>query len=626
MEKNRFKTILSLCLLNILTINAIFNLIKAKILLTYGEINNITLMRSLFPLIPYIKKQKYKLITGTIFVIISISLQSIYPLVIGNSIDAISKGDTSFSYLNYGLLSVGLIFAGGVFLFLTRRTIIVASREIENDLRRDFFDHLQKLPKSFYDNNSTGDLMAHATNDINNIRNFLGPGIMYSIQTLLRTVVTLTIMFSIAFKLSLIALVPLPLISFFVYKVMKSVYGRSQRVQEAFSGLTTKVQENFSGIRVMKSYVREDSEIKDFNLISADYQKKNLSLARIQAYAFPMMFLLTGLSIIIVIYFGGVDVINGKLTIGNVTEFIVYLGQLTFPMIAFGWVINLVQRAAPSMERLMKIRNIEPDIQDNNRTNRNIKNEDILGTVEFNNVSFKYPDTENYVLKNINLKIERGSSLGIIGHTGCGKSTLINLIPRIYDITEGNILLDGYDIRNIPLEVLRTSIGTVPQESFLFSDTIESNVGYSAETIDEANLIKSSELAGLYKDVNLFPEKFKTIVGERGVTLSGGQKQRTSIARAIYKTPKVLILDDSLSAVDTNTEEEILQGLKEVMKDRTTIIISHRISTLKNLNNIIVIENAQIKEQGTHEELLAKNGIYYNIHIKQLLEEEIEEM
>ena len=337
-----------------------------------------------------------------------------------------------------------------------------------------------------------------------------------------------------------------------------------------------------------------------------------------------MMFLLTGLSIIIVIYFGGVDVINGKLTIGNVTEFIVYLGQLTFPMIAFGWVINLVQRASPSMDRLMKIRNTKPDIQDNDSTINNISN--ILGTIEFKNVSFKYPDTDNYVLKDINLKIEKGSSLGIIGHTGCGKSTMINLIPRIYDTTDGVILIDDKDIKEIPLEILRTSVGVVPQESFLFSDSIENNIGYSADSIDEINLEKSSKLAGLYKDVNLFPDKFKTVIGERGVTLSGGQKQRTSIARAIYKTPKVLIMDDSLSAVDTNTEEEILQGLKEVMNDRTTIIISHRISTLKNLDKIIVIEDAQIKEQGTHEELLSKNGIYYNIHVKQLLEEEIEEM
>ncbi len=583
-------------------------------------------MKSLYPLIPYLKSQKVKLILGTIFVSISIFLQSLYPLVIGNAVDEISKGTTEVSYLNYALLSVGLILLGGVFLFLTRRTIIVASREIENDLRRDFFSHLQNLPKSFYDKNTTGDLMAHATNDISNIRNFLGPGIMYSIQTFLRTVVTLIIMFSIAVKLSLIALIPLPLISILVYKVMKSVYGRSQRVQEAFSGLTTKVQENFSGIRVMKSYVREDSEIEHFNKVSADYQSKSLSLARIQSYSFPMMFLLTGLSIILVIYFGGVDVINGKLTLGNVTEFMVYLGQLTFPMIAFGWVINLVQRAAPSMDRLMKIRNTEPEIKNNESINDEIEEEDITGSIEFKNVSFKYDGTDNYILKNINLKIKNGSSLGIIGHTGCGKTTLINLIPRIYDTPEGEIKVNGFNIKDIPLELLRNSIGVVPQESFLFSDSIENNIGYSSDTIDEENLIKSSQLAGLYKDVNLFPNKFKTVVGERGVTLSGGQKQRTSIARAIYKTPKILILDDSLSAVDTNTEEEILKGLKEVMKERTTIIISHRISTLKNLDKIIVLNNSVIAEQGTHDELLELKGIYYNIHIKQLLEEEIEEM
>lgn len=583
-------------------------------------------MKSLLPLIPYLKTQKNKLILGAIFISISISLQSIYPLVIGNAIDEISKGTANTSYLSYALISLGLILLGGTFLFLTRRTIIVASREIENDLRRDFFSHLQNLPKTFYDKNSTGDLMAHATNDINNIRNFLGPGIMYSIQTFLRTVVTLIIMFSIAVKLSLLALIPLPLISFLVYKVMKSVYGRSQKVQEAFSGLTTKVQENFSGIRVIKSYVRELSEIEHFNIVSADYQKKNLSLARIQSYAFPMMFLLTGLSIIIVIYFGGVEVINGKLSLGNITEFIVYLGQLTFPMIAFGWVLNLIQRAAPSMDRLMKIWNITPEIKNDNDTNKLIQTDDIKGTIEFKSVSFKYPESDTYVFKNINLKIEKGKSLGIIGHTGCGKSTLVNLIPRIYDTTEGEILIDGYKITEIPIEILRSSIGVVPQESFLFSDSIENNVGYSSDFINEENLITSSQIAGLYKDVNLFPEKFKTVVGERGVTLSGGQKQRTSIARAIYKKPKVLIMDDSLSAVDTNTEEEILTGLKEVMKERTTIIISHRISTLKSLDRIIVLKDFGIAEEGTHDELIELKGNYYKVYLKQLLEEEIEEM
>jgi ATP-binding cassette, subfamily B, multidrug efflux pump len=583
-------------------------------------------MKSLLPLIPYLKIRKWKLIWGTIFVSISIFLQSLYPMVIGNAVDEITNKTTNYSYLNYAFLSVGLILIGGVFLFLTRRTIIVASREIENDLRHDFFEHLQKLPKEFFDKTSTGDLMAHATNDINNIRNFLGPGIMYSIQTILRTVVTLIIMINISMKISLLALIPLPLITLLVYKVMKTVYGRSQKVQESFSALTTKVQENFSGIRVMKSYVREISEINRFVSVSADYQKKNLSLARIQSYSFPMMFLLTSLSVIIVVYFGGVEVINGKLSLGNVTEFIVYLGQLTWPMIAFGWVINLIQRASPSMDRIMKIRNTEPAVKDGDGVSFDIKPENINGEIEFNNVSFKYPGTEYYVLKNINLKIKKGTSLGIIGQTGCGKSTLINLIPRVYDVEEGNLSVDGYDIKKIPLLTLRESVGIVPQESFLFSDTLEKNIAYSSDFVTEEKMIESSKLAGLFKDVNMFPEKFKTLIGERGVTLSGGQKQRTSIARAIYKKPKILILDDSLSAVDTNTEEEILRGLKEVLSDRTTIIISHRISTLKNLDNIIVIDNHTIAEQGTHDELLEKKGIYYGIHVKQLLEEEIEEM
>lgn len=579
-------------------------------------------MKSLLPLLPYLRAEKWKLIPGTVFIAISIFLQSIYPMVIGSAVDEITNKTTNISYISYALLSVGLILVGGFFLFLTRRTIIVSSREIENNLRHDFFEHLMKLPKEFFDRNSTGDLMAHATNDINNIRNFLGPGIMYSIQTLLRTVVTLAIMFSISVKISLLALIPLPLITLLVYKVMKKVYGRSQKVQESFSDLTTKVQENFAGIRVVKSYVRELSEIERFERVSADYQKKSLSLARLQSYSFPMMFLLTSVSIIIVIYFGGIEIIKGNLTLGNVTEFIVYLGQLTWPMIAFGWVINLVQRASPSMDRIMKIRNTKPAAESGSDTSTAC----VKGDIEFRNVSFKYPSTDIYVLKNINLKIPEGSSLGIIGQTGCGKSTLVNLIPRVYEVDEGNILIGGRDIKSIPLYALRQSTGTVPQESFLFSDTIGNNISYSSDYAEEERIISAAEIAGLYKDINIFPEKFKTLIGERGVTLSGGQKQRTSIARAIYKKPEILILDDSLSAVDTSTEEEILKGLKDVLKGRTAIVISHRISTLKNLDNIIVIDNHTIAEEGTHEELLAKKGFYYNVHVKQLLEEEIEEM
>jgi len=582
-------------------------------------------MKDLYPLIPYLKKYKVKLLIGFIFVIVSIFLQSLYPLTLGNAIDAITNNSEKTPFYFYSLLSVAIILVGGIFLFFTRQSLIVVSREIENDLRFDFFSHLQTLDKNFFNQKSTGDIMAHATNDINNVRNFLGPGIMYSIQTLLRTVITLVILMSISTEVTLIALLPLPVISYTVYKVMKYTYSRSLKVQEAFSYMTTKAQENFSGIRVIKSYVRELYEIEQFNIISSDYQKKNLSPARIQAYSFPMMFLLTGISIILVIYFGGLKVINGSLTIGNVAEFMVYLGQLTFPMIAFGWVINLVQRAAPSMQRLMKIINTKPDISDNENIMKNLKVDEIKGNIEFANVSFKYPGTDNYVLKNLNLKIPGGSTLGIIGHTGVGKSTLINLLPRIYDVSEGEILIDGYNIKQIPLGVLRKSIGVVPQESFLFSDSLEKNITYSSELVDKEEVIDASKISGLYKDVILFPEKFDTIIGERGITLSGGQKQRTSIARAVYLKPKILILDDSLSSVDTHTEEEILQGLKKIMETRTSIIISHRISTIQNADNIIVLSNGNIKEEGTHNELINLGGIYYNIYLKQLLEEEIKE-
>jgi ATP-binding cassette, subfamily B, multidrug efflux pump len=582
-------------------------------------------MKDLIPLIPYLKKYKFKIFQGFLFVIISIYLQSMYPLVLGDAIDELTQKSNSQNLIYYSLLSTGIMLVGGFFLFLTRRTIIVASREIENDIRYDFFAHLQTLSKNFFNQKTTGDIMSHATNDINNVRNLLGPGIMYSVQTLLRTIITIIILLSINIEITIISLIPLPFISYLVYSLMKKTYGRSMKVQEAFSNMTTKVQENFAGIRVIKSYIREEYETEQFNNISADYQKKNLSLARMQAYSFPMMFLLTGISIIIVIYFGGLKVINGTFTIGNIAEFIIYLGQLTFPMIALGWVINLVQRAAPSMKRISSIMNTKPEIKNTDILVTIPDIESINGNIEFRNVSFRYPNTEIDILKKINLKIPQGTTLGIIGYTGVGKSTFINLIPRIFDVTEGEILIDEINIKNIPLELLRNIIGIVPQESFLFSDTISNNIAYTGEENTD-KIIDVSQKAGLYKDVNIFPEKFQTILGERGITLSGGQKQRTAIARAIYKEPKILILDDSLSAVDTHTEAKILMELQDVMKERTSIIISHRISTLQNADNIIVLDNGIIKEQGTHNELIKLEGIYYNIHLKQLLEEEIKEL
>ncbi|HEX2786507.1 MAG TPA: ABC transporter ATP-binding protein [Ignavibacteria bacterium] len=581
-------------------------------------------MKSLSALIPYLKKYRTKILWGYVFILGHITLFSLYPLVIGDAIDKLSSGIYGAPVYTDIAIAIAMVGVAGVFLFLTRQHIIVMSREVENDLRYDFFSHLQKLERNFFNKVTTGDLMARATSDINNVRNFVGPGVMYSMQTFTRLVITLYILFDINAVITLIALVPLPLISLFVYRIGRYTFKRSLKVQESFSDLTTRVQETFSGIRVLKTFVREKYEFEEFDKISKDNLAKNLKLAIIQSFSFPMMFLLTGVSIILVLYFGGIKYMNGELTIGNISEFIMYLGQLTWPMIAFGWIINLFQRAAPSMQRLMNITEREPVIKNDSGTNKNIGANNIKGGIEFKNVSFKYPDTDKFVLKNINLKVPTGTTLGIIGHTGSGKSTLINLLPRVYDISEGEIIIDDYNLQNIPVKSLRDAIGIVPQESFLFSATIEKNISYSSDKANIEKVIEAAKIADLYKDITNFPYEFHTILGERGITLSGGQKQRTSLARAIYKEPKILILDDSLSAVDTNTEEQILNELKTVMKGRTNIIISHRISSIKNATNIIVLKNGEISEQGTHSELLALRGYYFDLYQKQLLEEEIE--
>lgn len=582
-------------------------------------------MKSLLSLLPYIKKYKKKLTLGIIFIIFSISFSSLFPLIVGNGIDAIKSGISYSNILFYSAMAGAASLIAGFFLFLVRQHVIVVSRDIENDLRHDFFSHIVSMQRDFFNKNSTGNIMALATNDINSIRDFVGPGIMYTVQTFFRILITVSIMFYINPFLALVALSPLPLISFIVYKVGRMTHARSLKVKESFADLTSKAQENLSGIRVVKSYVREKNEIAEFYDISRDYFRKNLSLAKVQSFSFPMMYLLTGVSLVLVIYFGGIEIINNRLTLGNLSTFLIYLGLLTWPMIAFGWIINLTQRAAPSMQRLMMVMNMKPDIADNAETDNKITLQNIEGDIELKNVSFKYPSGHAEILKNINLKINKGTTLGIIGHTGSGKTTLINLLSRIYDISEGEILIDGKSIKKIPLRTLREAIGVVPQESFLFSTSIEKNIAYSQDTLDYDKVMEAAKSASLYKDVSMFPEKFQTVVGERGITLSGGQKQRTSIARAIYKNPKILILDDSLSAVDTHTEEEILNELKKVMRNRTSIIISHRISSIKNANNIIVLSDSVIKEQGTHNELISLGGIYYDLYQKQLLEEEIQE-
>jgi ATP-binding cassette subfamily B multidrug efflux pump len=431
-------------------------------------------------------------------------------------------------------------------------------------------------------------------------------------------------MFINDWQLTLIALVPMPLISFVVYHLGKLINKKFTERQEQFSLLTTRAQETLSGARVVKAYVREKYEEERFHKLSYDYLKKNLVLAKVQSIIWPLMFVLVGLSLILATYFGGARVIDNQITIGTLTAFITYLTMLIWPMIAFGWVTNLLQQGAASMGRLANIFDTEPEIDNTEATNYNIDR--IQGAIEFRNVTFIHKNTNQPVLKNINLKIEPGMTVAVVGYTGSGKSTLVSLIPRLYDIAEGELLIDGIEIKKIPFEVLRSNIGFVPQETFLFSETIAENIRYGTDEIDAQELDAAADISQLAKDVLAFPKQFDTMIGERGITLSGGQKQRTSIARAILRKPKILILDDALSAVDTYTEEKILQRLREFMKDRTSIIISHRISTVKDADLIIVLQNGEITERGTHDELVELNGIYADLHNKQLLEQQLEAM
>ena len=581
-------------------------------------------MENLLTLKKYFARYKKKLFWGFVFVLCS-NVGTVYvPLFMKDAINDLQKSVAAGQLLQYGLLIVGASLIAGIFRFLIRETIIVVSREIEYDLRHDFWNHIQRLSLRYFQNNSTGNIMAHATNDINAVRMSLGPGVMYSVDTSIRLVIVISIMFSLNSSLTIYSLLPLPILSYLVYKVGKLIHAKFTLIQEKFSDLTTKAQENFSGIRVIKSYVREENEISSFKKISMQYLTRNMDMIRIQAFFQPILFLITGLSIIIVIWLGGIKVINGETNLGDLAAFIMYLGMLIWPMIAFGWVINIFQQGEASMKRLNKIFHEPFEISDSENTDYSVK--DFQGEIEFNNVSFRYNDNLPYILKNVNLKIPEGSTFAIMGFTGSGKTSFVNLIPRLYDTTDGEVLIDGKNVKQIPLNILRTKIGLVQQESFLFSDTITNNISYGLREIDKEKVIKVSKIAHFNKDVESFKDGYETIMGERGITLSGGQKQRASLARALAIDPKILILDDSFSAVDTHTEEEILQSLKQFMKGRTNIIISHRVSTVKDADKIIVLSDAKIAEQGTHEELISLGGIYADIHYKQLLEKELEEL
>jgi ATP-binding cassette subfamily B protein len=513
----------------------------------------------------------------------------------------------------------------GIMLFLVRQLIIVTSRHIEFDLKNDYFTHLQTLSTSFYDSIGSGELISRGTNDLNAVRDFLGPGIMYSINTLFRLLFAVGAMLAISPVLTLFALLPAPLLSYSVYRTGLSIQKRSKKIQESYAAITNLVQENISGIRVVKNYNREAYEVERLEKLNREYYNENLRLGRIQSWFMALLTALTALSLIPVIWVGGVNVMNGTMSIGGIAQFLIYVSMLSWPMISIGWVTNIVQRAAAAQGRLSEIFNTKPTITDleANDTTGDMAVA-LKGRLTFDHVSFHYPShPEKEVLREISFTVEPGSKVAIVGATGSGKSTAVNLIPRMYDPSSGSILIDGRDIRTIPLAGLRRTIGFVPQSNFLFSDTIRHNIDFGSTEKNGPDVVEASRIAMLFDDVLDFPEGFDTMLGEKGINLSGGQKQRACIARALCWNPSILVLDDALSAVDTATEARIFDGLLEKLPETTIVLISHRISTVRNCDRIIVLNDGRIAESGTHEELLLNGQFYADLYTRQLLEEEI---
>lgn len=582
-------------------------------------------MHSFITLKDFFIQHKWKYVLGIIWLIIVDLLQLILPQILKSVTDLLENNSLSmYGLMKYSSYIILIGLGVGLGRYFWRIYIQTTARKLEYHLRNKLFSHLQALSTNYFNTHKTGDLMAHATNDINAVRMALGIGIVMITDAIFITIAALFMMIKTTnILLAFIALIPLPFLAYSVKRIGRAIHNRFTKVQESFSNLSDKAQENFAGVRVVKSFVQEQEEIQKFTKVNQNNFEKNMHLVKVSGLLRPLIQFISAISFLIVIWYGGILVIQNEISLGDFVAFNSYLTLLVWPMMAVGWVINLIQRGTASMDRINTILDEKPEIKDSKNIISSKKN--INGEVVFKNVYFKYPNSEEYALKDINLSIPKGSTLGIVGRTGSGKTTLVNLLLRLYDIDQGDIFVDGYSIKKLPLKTLRENIGYVSQDNFLFSTTVKENISFPYdEKIEDNKIYDAAKKAEVYENIMEFPDKFNTSLGERGVTMSGGQRQRTALARAIIKNPSILILDDSLSAVDTQTEEKILNNLENVMEDKTNIIIAHRISTVKDADNIIVLDKGKIIEEGKHDQLLKQQGLYYNIYQKQLLEEKIQ--
>lgn len=571
-------------------------------------------------LFPYFRRYRWKLVPGVFSVMLAALIGLLAPLVVGSAVDTLRNDIDRETLLWYAALLVAVAFGQGIFMYLQRKILVTMSRDIEFDVRNRFFGHLERLSLRFFQNSATGDLMARGTNDLQAVRMLCGPAIMYTANTIFVATGALIFMFRIHGRLTLLALATMPLVAVVTQVFGARIHSLFERVQESFSDLTTKVQENISGVRVVRAYAQEVGEARSFRTTNRDYVERNRHLIRWSAAFRPMIQALVGLGYAAVLWYGGLLVIRDVITVGEFVTFTFFLTKLIWPMIAIGFVINLVQRGLASLGRIRKILDTEPDIVD---VDDPVDPGTLQGAVAFRSLSFRYGEDEPWVMRDVDVSVDAGTTVALVGRTGTGKSTLLSLLPRLVDPPEDAVFVDGVDVRQLPLELLRQSIGMVPQETFLFSTTLRDNIAFGRPEATEEEVAWAAEMAGLSVDLDSFPKGLETLVGERGITLSGGQKQRVALARALLRKPRILLLDDCLSAVDTQTEEKILDNLRRVFQGRTVLLVSHRISTVKDADLILVLEGNHIVERGSHEELVALGGRYADLRARQLLEEEL---